>query len=240
MAIDTAGNLREANTANNVAIASRLQVVVAKSSQLRAAASSTLASTTSVTPLGSTANVAHICALPFAIVAEGQVSINGGGDFDGDPLLPNDDALIYGGRGLTLNGKPVLPVQRDGSGRPIVDTQGRPLLVENAVAVSANYSVFNAPTNQYGGLVPPPIVSTQMVNVPSHNTLVTSTLAQQIPVGVLPIAFNASSKRLNNSRDWTSNFPSGGTTANPTVIRVTGRWADDSEPSNLSQYDSVG
>jgi RHS repeat-associated protein len=216
VAIDTAGNLREANTANNIAVATRPQAVVAKPGQLKAATSPTLASTSS------TASSAHSCALPFAIVAEGQVSVNGGGDFDGDPLLPDDDALIYGGRGLTLNGKPVLPVQRDGSGNPILDSQGRQKLIDHAVAVSANYSVFNAPTNQYGGLVPTPIVETQTVNVPSHNALVTSTLAQLTPVGAVPVVFNVLNKRLNNSSEWTSNFPAGGTAANPKVIRITG------------------
>jgi RHS repeat-associated protein len=219
VAIDTAGNLREANTANNIAVASQPQVVVAKPGQLKAATSPTIASTS---PSSQPASSAHSCALPFAIVAEGQVSVNGGGDFDGDPLLPDDDALIYGGRGLTLNGKPVLPVQRDGNGNPILDSQGRQKLIDHAVAVSSNYSVFNAPTNQYGGLVPTPIVATQTVNVPSHNALVTSTLEQLTPVGAVPVTFNVVNKRLNNSSEWASNFPAGGTAANPKVIRITG------------------
>jgi hypothetical protein len=160
VAIDTAGNLREANTANNIGIASQRQVVVAKPGQLKTATSPTIASTSPTSQAGCNPVPAHSCALPFAIVAEGQVSVNGGGDFDGDPLLPDDDALIYGGRGLTLNGKPVLPVQRDGNGNPILDSQGRQKLIDHAVAVSSNYSVFNAPTNQYGGLVPTPIVAT--------------------------------------------------------------------------------
>jgi large repetitive protein len=217
VAIDTAGNLREANTANNVAIASHSQLVVAKAGQLKAASSATTAAQSNAH-----SNSANQCRLPFAIIAEGQVSVNGSSDFDGDPLLPDDDALIYGGRGVSLNGKQVLPVQRDANGNPVLDSQGRPKLLENAVAVSSNYSVFNAPTNQYGGLTPTPIVAAQTVNVPAHNALVSATLAQQTPVGAVPVVFNVVNKQLNNSSQWTNNFPPGGTTTNPKVIRVTG------------------
>ncbi|MBE9137977.1 VCBS repeat-containing protein [Nodosilinea sp. LEGE 07088] len=164
---------------------------------------------------------AAACILPFTIVAEGQVSINSNSDFDGDPLRPEDDALIYGGRGFTLNGQPVLPVQRDANGSPIVDPQGRPLVVQNAVAVSAAYTTINAPNNLYGGLVPPQIVDTQTVSVPSHAALVEDTLTRQIPAGTVPVIFNRQNKPLNNASDWQNNFPPGGTLENPTVIRIT-------------------
>lgn len=164
---------------------------------------------------------AATCVLPFTIVAEGQVSINSNSDFDGDPLRPEDDALIYGGRGFTLNGQPVLPVQRDANGNPIADAQGRPIVVQNAIAVSASYSTINAPNNLYGGLVPPQVVDTQTVTVPGHTALVEDTLAKQIPAGAVPIVFNRQNKPLNNVSDWQKNFPPGGTPGNPTVIRLT-------------------
>ena len=161
------------------------------------------------------------CILPFTVVAEGRVTVNGNSDFDGDPLRPEDDALIYGGRGFTLNGRPILPVQRDENGNPILNDQGRPIVVQNAVAVSANYSTINAPNNQYGQLVPPQIVDTQTVTVPGHSAFVTATLSQQIPAGAVPVVFNRQNKPLNNASDWQRNFPPGGTANNPAVIRIT-------------------
>ncbi|NEQ48279.1 MAG: DUF4347 domain-containing protein [Leptolyngbya sp. SIOISBB] len=159
--------------------------------------------------------------LPFTIVAEGQIAVNSNSDFDGDPLDLTDDALMYGGQGFTLNGQPILPVQRDANGNPVVDDQGRPVLVENAIAVSASYSTFNAPNNLYGGLLPPQIVDTQTVTVPDHTALVEDTLAQQIPAGTIPLDVNLQNQPLNNATDWQNNFPPGGTTQNPAVIRIT-------------------
>lgn len=50
---------------------------------------------------------------PFiAIKSEGTVTINGSGDFDGEPIDPKDDALIHAGKGFTINGNTTLPVQR--------------------------------------------------------------------------------------------------------------------------------
>ena len=223
--VDTSSNLRESNKANNISVAAQSQIVVAASSAPPPITSTTLTASKAMTPASqplSNSAASHDCHLPFSVVAEGRVSINGSSDFDGDPLLPDDDALIYGGRGLTLNGQPTLPVQRDASGNPVQDSQGRPLLVENAIAVSNNYSVFNAPNNQYGGLFPPPIVETQTVTVPAHNALVDATLAKQIPQGASVIAFNPRSQKLNNSQDWATNFPPGGTASNPSVVRITG------------------
>ena len=213
--VDTAGNLPEQDSSNNVALVTGTQLVIPGSSDLNQVETTSLSGTTEGADT-------HSCVLPFAIRAEGQVSVNGNSDFDGDPLLPNDDALIYGGRGFTLNGQPILPVQRDADGNPIRDQQGRAILLENAVAVSADYQQVNASTNQYSGLVPPQVVETQTVVVPSHGELVDSTLAQQLPTGVDPIEFNVRQHRLNNSRDWDSQFPAGGSAENPTVIRVTG------------------
>jgi hypothetical protein len=37
-----------------------------------------------------------------AVIAEGTVNINNGGDFDGNPIDTTDDAFIYAGLGLTF------------------------------------------------------------------------------------------------------------------------------------------
>lgn len=160
--------------------------------------------------------------LGFTVKAEGTVTINSNSDFDGDPLDLSDDALIYAGDGFTINGNPVLPVQLDEFGQPVLDNSGRPLLVDNAVAVSADYSIFNANNNTYGNLVPPQIVEEQIVEVPDFNTLKTDTLAAQIPDGTVPISFNPYQNPLNNATDWANHFPPGGTAEQPTVVKVTG------------------
>jgi hypothetical protein len=61
--------------------------------------------------------------LPYAIKAEGIVTFNGSSDLDGNPLDLSDDALIYGGKGFTLNGNTVLPVQRESNGQPLYNSQ---------------------------------------------------------------------------------------------------------------------
>lgn len=160
--------------------------------------------------------------LGFTVKAEGTVTINSNSDFDGDPLDLSDDALIYAGDGFTINGNPVLPVQLDEFGQPVLDNSGRPLLVDNAVAVSADYSIFNANNNTYGNLVPPQIVEEQIVEVPDFNTLKSDTLAAQIPDGTVPISFNPYQNPLNNATDWANHFPPGGTAEQPTVVKVTG------------------
>ncbi|NEQ42484.1 MAG: tandem-95 repeat protein [Leptolyngbya sp. SIOISBB] len=177
---------------------------------------------TEVQQLQETAATHLECALPFGIVAEGRIMINGNSDFDGDPLDATDDVLMYGGQGFTLNGQPVLPVQRDSAGNPIVDDQGRPVLVENAIAVSASYSTFNAPQNQYAGLVPPQIVDERTVEVPAHNDLVNQILDASVPDNAQIIDFNPNQNPLNNLQDWQQHFPPNGTVDNPTVVRLTG------------------
>jgi hypothetical protein len=42
----------------------------------------------------------------FAIQTEGTFTMNGSGDLDGDPLNLSDDALVYAGKGFTINGNP--------------------------------------------------------------------------------------------------------------------------------------
>ncbi|NJK64306.1 MAG: hypothetical protein HC921_17865 [Synechococcaceae cyanobacterium SM2_3_1] len=157
----------------------------------------------------------------FSVVAENRVTINAGGDFDGDPLDDSDDALIYGGDGFTFNTSPTLPVQRDEQGNPITDEQGRPILVENAVAVSAAYSQINAPNNPYAGLIPPTIVPDQIVEVQSYQGLRNQTLAERIPPGTPTQTFNSSQNPINNAADWANKFPSGGEAGSPTVVEVT-------------------
>ncbi|MGR3278198.1 putative Ig domain-containing protein [Acaryochloris marina NIES-2412] len=160
--------------------------------------------------------------LGFAVRAEGTVTINGNSDFDGDPLDLSDDALIYAGNGFTINGRPALPVQLDEFGQPVLDGNGRPLLVENAVAVSANYSTLNAPNNTYGNLIPPQIVEEQVVGIPDFDTLKAETLGDQIPAGTTPINFNPYQNPLNNASNWAQHFPAGGTPEQPTVVKVSG------------------
>lgn len=169
-------------------------------------------------PAFATANAA--ASPSFAVRAEGTVTINSNSDFDGDPSDLSDDALIYAGDGFTINGNPILPVQLDEFGQPILDNNGRPLLVENAVAVAADYSTFNANNNTYGNLVPPQIVEEQVVEIPSFDTLKTETLAAQIPAGTTPVIFNPNQFPLNNATDWANHFPPGGTAEQPTVVKI--------------------
>ncbi|TYQ27479.1 hypothetical protein [Pseudanabaena sp. UWO310] len=73
----------------------------------------------------------------YAIRTDQTITINGGGDLDGNPLLPYDDALIYAAKGFTFNNVPILPVNRTTSGDPIFDPlTGKQVLVDNAVGVA--------------------------------------------------------------------------------------------------------
>jgi len=166
------------------------------------------------------------------IVAEGVITINNGGDFDGNPLNPDDDALIYGGKGFSINGKPILPIQRDGNGNPIVDGKGLPLLVDQALTVASGYSVFNAPNSLYSGLKTPQIVDKRFVEVPKFGDVKEQELSNKIPEGSVPVTFDAFRKPLNSAKDWTQYFPSSGTPDNPTVIRVTSQGLNI--PSNVT------
>ncbi|MGK7897583.1 MAG: PA14 domain-containing protein, partial [Xenococcus sp. (in: cyanobacteria)] len=159
----------------------------------------------------------------FAIVAEGTVRVNGSSDFDGDPTDLTDDALIYGGKGFTLNGHQVLPVQRDSQNNPITDANGKQVLVDNAVAVAPNYLEANANASQshYTGLIPPTIVETQTVEVPDYQQLLAEELAIHIDSGTEIIYFNICHNRMNNVHQWNNKFPYSGEIDNPTVVRVT-------------------
>ncbi|PSF35821.1 hypothetical protein C7H19_15470 [Aphanothece hegewaldii CCALA 016] len=175
--------------------------------------------------------------LKFAITAEGTVTVNGGSDFDGDPIKPVDDALIHAGAGFTLNGQVILPVQRDAAGKPIVDATGQPILVNQAVTVAAGYQVANVSNNnRYSGLLPPQIVPKQTVNIPDYLTLKTTELNRHIPSGTTEVIFKANSKPLNNVTDWNQNFPTPGTATNPKVVKVTGGGLNIPANVNLNHY----
>jgi RHS repeat-associated protein len=158
----------------------------------------------------------------FAIRTESTVRFNGGGDLDGNPLDLNDDALIYAAKGFTINGNITLPVQRNASGNPILDASGKPILINNAVAVSSGYTVANGPSNQYAGLIPPPVIPLQTINVPAYADLKQQELNHRIAVGTPTVTFNISQNPIKNANDWNAKFPSPGTASNPTLVRVIG------------------
>ncbi|MGF1676745.1 MAG: Ig-like domain-containing protein, partial [Rivularia sp. (in: cyanobacteria)] len=172
----------------------------------------------------------------YAIRTEKQVSINNGGDLDGNPLDISDDALIYAAKGFTINGNINLPVQRDGNGNPLTNNSGKLLLVNNAVTVAPNYTTINANNNQYANLVPPQVVSEQVIDIPAYADLKQLTLDNIIPSGTPTVAFNSSQNPLNNSQDWDNKFPAPGTESNPTVVRVTGGGLNIPGNINISNY----
>ncbi|MEM9567851.1 MAG: hypothetical protein AAF974_06040, partial [Cyanobacteria bacterium P01_E01_bin.34] len=156
----------------------------------------------------------------YAIVAEGRVVINNGGDLDGDPLDASDDARLYAGDGIVFNNTPVLPVQRDESGNPILDDAGNPLVDETAVSVSADYSVATAFNNPYSNLLPPQEVATETVDVPSFADTIANELSERVPAGTTEIDFNPNQVPLYSQQVWEENFPAPGTAENPTVVRI--------------------
>lgn len=158
----------------------------------------------------------------FTIQAEGRVVINGRGDFDGDALNTADDALIYGGQGVRINGRPTLAVQRREDGSVIEDEQGRALVVDNAIAVGSDDTVYRVPDRQYGGLDTPNVVEGISVEVPDFESIVSDHLAEEIPAGTNSTLFNPRDHFLYNSHVWRENFPSGGTVDEPTVVEVQG------------------
>lgn len=173
----------------------------------------------------------------FAIRAEGTVTINGSGDFDGNPLDLYDDTLIYAAKGFNINGNPVLPVKRDAQGNPIRDAQGKLILIENAVAVAPGYTVSNASnSNQYANLVPPQIVEPQTIIVPAYASVKQQELERRIPTGATTLTFNMQQNPMNNAADWAKKFPPSGTASNPTVVRVTGGGLNIPANVSLNNY----
>lgn len=157
----------------------------------------------------------------FTIMAEGTVTANGGGDFDGRPLDPRDDAKIYAGKGFTFNGSVTLPVQRDALGNILRDNSGKAILATGTIAVAQGYTQSNGPSNQYAGLVPPPVVAKQTVNVPAYADLKQQELTQRIPSGTPTVTFDIRQNPILNATDWNRKFPTAGTSSQPKVVRVT-------------------
>ncbi len=175
----------------------------------------------------------------YAIRTDQTISINGGGDLDGDPFLPLDDALIYAAKGFTFNNIPTLPVNRDSlTGAPILDSlTGKQVLVNNAVTVSAGYNTSNANgNNPYIGLVPPQIVSPETITIPTYSDTKTQELNIRKPSGSPTFIFHANSNPINNINDWNSKFPSPGTSTKPKVVKVTNGGLNIPNGVNLSNY----
>jgi Bacterial Ig-like domain/Putative Ig domain len=154
-------------------------------------------------------------------MTEGKLSANGASDFDGLPLDPSDDALIYAKQGFSLNGAFVLPVQRDLAGNPIY-SNGRQLLVTNALTVSTGYTSSSANPNFYANLVPPQVVPVQTIIIPTFADLRQQELTRRVPTGTPNVTFNALLNPTTTLAQWNQRFPSGGTAAQPTVVQVTG------------------
>jgi hypothetical protein len=177
--------------------------------------------------------------LPYAIKAEGVVKISGNSDFDGNPLDLSDDALIYGGKGFTLNGNTVLPVQRGTNGQPVYNAQGKLILVDKAVTVAAGYldaKVSGSANNQYANLTPPQIVTKEAIAIPLYSDIRQQELNRAIPSGSVTTLFNIDNYSLKTAVQWAQTFPTGGTVSQPRVVRVTGGKLDIPDGVTLSNY----
>jgi hypothetical protein len=105
----------------------------------------------------------------YAIRTDQTITINGGSDLDGNPLLPYDDALIYAAKGFTFNNVPILPVNRTNTGSAILDPlTGKQVLVDHVVSVAAGYTTINANNNPYIGLLPSSIVAPEIITIPTY------------------------------------------------------------------------
>jgi hypothetical protein len=175
----------------------------------------------------------------FAIKAEQTVSFNGSSDLDGNPLDLSDDALVYGGKGFSLNGNSILPVKYDASGNPIKDSSGKFVLVDKALTVAAGYlqaNVNGSAKNKYAGLTPPQIVTAETVTVPLFADTKQQELNRRIPTGTPTTTFNISTNPINTAAQWTTKFPPAGTATQPKVVRVTGGGLNIPGTVNLSNY----
>lgn len=155
----------------------------------------------------------------FNLRTEGKVTFKGGGDLDGVPLDLSDDTHIYARRGFDFSNTPTLPVRRDSAGNPILDASGRQILVEDAVVVSAGFSA-SASNNPYSNLIPPTVIPAENVIVPGYSDVRSQELAARIPVGTPTVTFNPQQSPINNANQWNANFPPGGTSTVPTVVRI--------------------
>ena len=157
----------------------------------------------------------------FAVIAERNLTLNGGGDYDGDPQVADDDARIYAGRRLTLNKLPTLPILRDESGQPILDEQGKFILVDRAISVGPNFSKLNAPKKSpYGNLIPPQSVEAESVQIPSFTDVLSGEFDRRQIDTATAIAVNPRKPPINNTNDWAQHFPAPGTAEEPTIVRI--------------------
>jgi Bacterial Ig-like domain/PAP2 superfamily len=157
----------------------------------------------------------------FTIRAAGKVEIQGNSDLDGQPLDLQDDALIYAGKGFSIQGNTILPVRRDINGNPLRDSQGKLILVDQAVAVSASYTSSVASSRDYGNLLPPQIVATQQIDIPTYSSLEQQYLTSKV-VNLPQITFSTALNNINSAAKWQQNFPVSGTNAQMKVVQVIG------------------
>jgi hypothetical protein len=170
----------------------------------------------------------------FSIRAAGTVEIRGRSDLDGNPLDLQDDALIYAGQGFSIRGNATLPVQRDTNGNPLRDSQGRLLLVDRALAVSANNVLGEIRQNTFSNF--PQVIGVQQIDIPSYNSLEQQFLTP-LTNGIVPVTFNAARSNIQTAARWQQNFPAGGTNAQPRIIRVTN--GDLNIPTGISLSNAV-
>ena len=173
----------------------------------------------------------------FAIQAGGIVTFNAKSDLDGNPLDLSDDAFVYAGRGFTLNGTTILPVQRDAAGNALKDSTGKLRLIDQALVVAPGYiqSGVNG-GNNYTNLNPPQIVAQQTIDVPSYSSIRQQELTSRTPVGATTVNFNIQLNPINNATQWAQKFPPAGTATQPTVVRVTNGGLNIPGNVNLSNY----
>jgi RHS repeat-associated protein len=173
----------------------------------------------------------------FAIQAGGIVTFNGKSDLDGNPLDLSDDAFVYAGKGFTLNGNSILPVQRNAAGTALTDSTGKLKLVDQALVVAPGYiqSSVNG-NNNYTNLNPPQIVATQAIVVPSFADTKQQELATRIPAGAVTTSFNIQQNPINNATQWGQKFPPAGTVTQPKIVRVTSGGLNIPPNVNLSNY----
>jgi RHS repeat-associated protein len=173
----------------------------------------------------------------FAIQAGGIVTFNGKSDLDGNPLDLTDDAFVYAGKGFTLNGNSILPVQRNAAGTALTDSTGKLKLVDQALVVAPGYFQSNSNgNNNYTNLNPPQIVATQAIVVPSFADTKQQELATRIPAGAVTTSFNIQQNPINNATQWGQKFPPAGTATQPKIVRVTSGGLNIPPNVNLSNY----
>jgi RHS repeat-associated protein len=149
----------------------------------------------------------------FAIQAGGIVTFNGKSDLDGNPLDLTDDAFVYAAKGFTLNGNSILPVQRNAAGNALTNSQGKFLLLDQALVVAPGYLQSNSNgNNNYANLNPPQVIAKQTISIPSFGEIKQQELTNRIPLGAVTVTFNTAPS--------SSQFPNGGTATQPKVIRI--------------------